>query len=72
MCFLFNNLKYMVNPILIRRKQVYYPFTNSAYILELAMFETEPISALTGKLQDGAGLGQHPIHSTLLPKLRHK
>jgi hypothetical protein len=36
------------------------------------MFETAPISAWTGKLEDGAVIGQHPIQLTLLPKLGNK
>jgi hypothetical protein len=33
------------------------------------MFETIPISAMMGKLQDEPEIGQNPIQQTLLPTL---
>ena len=40
-------------------------------VLDLNMFETTPISALLGKLQDGPEIGQDPIQQTLFPTLGH-
>ena len=40
-------------------------------VLDLNMFETTPISALLGKLQNGPETDQEPLQQNLFPKLGH-
>ena len=62
---------YVLIAIVKKRLRLDHSLYEILRVLDLNMFETTPISALLGKLQDGPEIGQDPIQQTLFPTLGH-
>ena len=60
---------YVLIAIVKKRLRLDHSLYEILRVLDLNMFETTPISALLGKLQDGPEIGQDPIQQTLFPTL---
>jgi hypothetical protein len=62
---------YVLIAIVKKRLRLDHSLYEILRVLDLNMFETTPISALLGKLQDGPEIGQDLIQQTLFPTLGH-